>query len=148
MKIKKKNKKPKTLKRVVWFKDVLRNSLVIFYILVLSSCIAFQSPVRCLQNPTGNLRNQKSWTAHCSRQQQLQFYQQFSYFHPFSNSGLPLLFFWGLLIEFRLSDLAVQMGLTTLLLLFHYRVNPIGFFVAIMTVNGFPMKLLNSSTVY
>lgn len=136
----------------MWFKDVLRKSLVIFYILVLSSCIAFQSPVGCLQNPTGNLRNQKSWTAHCSRQQQLQFHQQFSYFHPFSNSELDVLCCF-LDIEFRLSDVAVQMGLTTLLLLLHYKVNPIGIFLAIpflaiMTVNGFPMKLLNSSTVY
>lgn len=36
--------------------------------------------------------------------------------------------FWELLIEFRLSDLAVQMNLTTLLLLFHHRVSPMGLF--------------------
>lgn len=57
---KKKEQKPKTLKWAVWFKDVLRNSVVIFYIPVLSSCVAFQSPAGSLQNPTGNLRNQKS----------------------------------------------------------------------------------------
>jgi len=145
----KKNKNHETLKWLIWFKDVLRNALVIFYILVLPSCITFQPPVGCLRNPTGNLWSQKTWTAYCSRQPQLQFYQHFSYFLLFSRSelGLRCYFF---------PDCSLNLDFQTWHLKWVYHTSAIvslqgqskSCSESIMTVNGFPIRLLNSSTVY
>lgn len=134
----------------MWFKDVLRNSVVIF----LYSCtvILYHLPISSWISAESYWESQKPGKLNDSLQQAAvaPVLSTVFLFSPFLKlwTRLSLLFFWGLLIEFILSDLAVRMSLTTFLLLFHYRVNPMGFFVAIMTLNGFPTKFFNSSTVY
>lgn len=121
----KKEPKPKTLKQVVWFKDVLRNSVVIF----LYSC----HPVLPSNLQLDVCRILLGISETRKAEQLIAAAPVLPTVFLFSPSlqlwrRLSLLFFWGLLIEFRRLDLAVWMGLTTLLLLFHYRVNPMGLF--------------------